>query len=431
VIDVTKYFYDKSFRSTSSILFISVVFIVCAMAYGVLYQLDYKDHFLNGDEIADVITSVNDGWTRWFTHGFSENFNIYEEWFSPVSNLLKPVMSAEFFALHAAFGERYDLYFMVFFAEIIVATLMMRDAAIDTGSTPRAAAIVSLVFMLNPSIVLDGLVNVAFQNDFLAGFFVLAAFCTLLRKWYAATLALTLLACFTKEIAWPASIAACVSWAVLYRDRVRAIGLLAPLPMMFALRYMAFGALFSGVDIGHPGWQDAGLLANATQIVRGMMLWPLGTVDFKPISEAALGHPGLSALVQVVSVGINAVFWCAMAFFATKFRCPVWITLANAVTGRNRAGEFNPAAKRRLAVFVFLLGTLAFSVLLAQQERYGAILYAFLLMAAGPLIESGPLTEKGLRPESTAGRGSRTWIAPAARLGLAGVLFAFVYHGAR
>jgi hypothetical protein len=413
----------KSFRSPSFIIFISLVLCISASAYYVVYQLDYKDHFLNGDEIADITASVNEGWIRWFTHGFSQYFIIYQEWFTPFTNFLKPVMNAVFFAMHAVFGDRYDLYFLTFFAEIVAAALLVRDAAIETGASSRAAAVTGLLFMINPSIVHDGLVNIPFQNDFLAGFFVLAAFCTLLREWYAATLALTLIACLTKEIAWSASIAACISWAVLYRDRVRAILLLTPLLAILALRYMAFGGMFVGISHNQPGWQQAAWLESMAGLVKGVMLWPLGTIDFRPLGAAAQGHFDLPALVQVFFVGVNVTFWCVLAFLAVEFRRPLWITLANALAGRTGAGEFDPAAKRRLAVFIFLLGALAFGVLGGQRDRYGALIYTFLLLAAAPMIEKPPSLD------NAAGRSGTAWIVPAVRLGLAAVLFAFVQHG--
>jgi hypothetical protein len=342
---------------------------------------------------------------------------VYDDWFSPVTNFLKPAMNAIIFAMHALFGNHYNLYFLTFFVEIIAGAVLLRTAAIRTGSTPGAATVVGLLFLINPAIVHDGLVNISFQNDFLAGFFVLATFYVLLREWYAATLALLLIAVFTKESTWFAPIAASMGWALLYRNRILAAGLLAPLPAVFALRSIDFGGVFSGAGMNPPGLRETAIGA-----VKGLMLWPLGTVDFELVS-----HPfrrfDLATFAQMLFLFVNVAFWCALTILALKYLRPVLATSWSAATGRASESVFDDGSKRRLVVLIFLLGALSFGVLAGQLDRYGSSIYTFLLLSAGPL-----LGEVSVRAPGRSGGGA-TWIAPATRLGVAVLFLAFVYHG--
>jgi hypothetical protein len=364
----------------STIIFWCLAIVSAAAVYAVLYQMDYRQHFLNGDEVAVVTSTRDDSWRHWFTQGYSKYFIIYPDWFNPSSfELLRPTMHFLMWVGIALFSANYALHFALYFLVIVAMACLFRRILQDLGVRPMEATWASLLFMISPAVVCEGLLNIPFWNDVWAVGLVLAAFYALLRGWLLATLVFLVLAVFNKESVWYAPVAACISWGILYRDRFRSSLLLLPLVAILIARFVVFGSLFGNAMADKPNFT-----ATLIQFARGGAIWPTGTVE---LSAITMGKVNAALLINAALVTANVAFWIGLATAAFFARYQLFSIAKAVIAGRYIKTEPDQRTKLLLVVFVFLLGALSFGIPFGHRDpRYGASIYAFLLMAAAILI---------------------------------------------
>src|SRR5262249_24817847 len=141
-----------------------------------------------------------------------------------------------------------------------------------------------------------------------------------------------------------------------------------------------------------------------------------GTVDFSLLGSAADYTMSLKVVLHIAFALANVAFWCGLVLLIFKLRRPVMEAVKVAITGQMVAkSELNDSDKRQLAVLIFLLTALCFSVLVLHRDRYGASIYAFVLLGAGIALSRLSTNSRALR--------ATVWC------GLVVFLVAFVDHG--
>ena len=224
---------------------------------------------------------------------------------------------------------------------------------------PRPALLFAILFLFNPAFLNSGFLYPGFQFDVFVSLLLLAAFYQLLEDRYGLALALIATAVFTKETAIFAPIAAAVTVFVLRRDVKWSVAMLAPFFAWVAARWLAFHAVMGGTFASPANLTD--LLAN---IGKGLIVWPSGAVP----ADFPLHLTGAHGIALFALLLMNATLW-AILFYAG------W----QVVRELRRAPE-NTESKRLAVLLTWVLGALAFCMLTRPQTRFGAILYAFLLL---------------------------------------------------
>lgn len=232
----------------------------------------YSHYVLVGEELAFLGATLQHGADDWLLRGYSYYFSTYPELESTVTNYIRPIGNILVWICHAIFGDRYQFYFIIYYASALSAFLLLllsvRPLRPQAGLL-LASALAWSVFC--PGAVGKGLWFMPAMFDMVVGFFVVAAFYCTLREKDILAIFLLLLALFTKETASFAPVAAALT-VLLVRPRstrnwATAAALLSPLAIWIAFRLIAFGGVLDGTQTS---FGPRGLLLH------GLLRWPLG-----------------------------------------------------------------------------------------------------------------------------------------------------------
>jgi hypothetical protein len=337
----------------------AVLLIGIYVYYGIVI---YRDYLPFGDDPA-FVSATFESPASWFTRGYFNYFRIYPEWDAHSTTLLlKPITNVVGYVNQALFGSNYALHFAAFFAFQFIGLVIFVRILRELEIAPVPTAVMSLLFLFNPAFMSDGLVSLPSHFDVLAGVFALAAFFTVWRQRYGATLVLLTLAVFTKEPALYAPLAAALC-VLIWRGRpIVASLLLLPLPLWASARFLAFGDILGTGDTGRPG-----------QIVTGLSVWPTGLGSSQLVYEWALpsGRPAIvAALFFLANIGMW-VFLCYASFAAVRAQ----------IDAPDRAALAT-------GLLIWTLGALSFGVVAGYHYRYGGSIYPFLYLFLSALFFS-------------------------------------------
>jgi hypothetical protein len=323
------------------------------------YFVCYRDYILSYDAVAFVgaLSSPKE----WFAEGWLHYFEVYPGWSSQDQwDLVRPLANVIGYANHALFGERYALYFAVFYLAqlggLALFLRLLREASIPA----LPAAGMALLYVVNPAFVNDGLTLLPFHFDVIAAQLTLAAFLALWLGRNGLSLVFLTSALFTKESAAFAPIAAAISILIWGRDRRLSLLMLLPIVMWAGLRFFAFGNVF-GTRLSSP------LESSAV----GLLVWPTGMVP----ADVALDIENSVPLARhdflwMGPIAANFGFWLLLLYAA-------YVTARGQLVPSMRADQ---SAQLSASFLVWTLGALAFGVLVGPHSRYGASYYPFLYL---------------------------------------------------
>jgi len=343
-----------------------------------------------GDEIAFVPQLARSDFSEWFLRGFTDYFRTYGEWSPSESHYIRPIVHAALWAIYAlCSGLPYRAFVLIcvlaFCAVLYLGASLVRRSALDLGASGGAASAIGWLFLLNPSVINNGLTAIPFQFDVLAGVFAVAAFRSAWKGSTFAPLCFLLLAVFTKETALPAPLAAALSSWLVARRVGRSVLLLLPLAIWAAVYSYALGPAV----LGEEATPYSGSQGLAFELLRGAMIWPSGALDVDTLHEIVI-HLGFGpgdagglatsrAVLSFLAIGLNLVLWLVIAAVLAKLLRPTLLLL--------KTGASPDVA--RIYSATWLLAALAFDVANAHEARYGGTLYP-LLLVAGVLVLYGP-----------------------------------------
>jgi hypothetical protein len=345
-------------RETAAALLAGLLALIGVYAY--FWIRLYRGYFLLRDDPANVAGTVEGAVRGWFTRGMAGYYHVYPEWPQPgFSNFYRPVWNLILFAEQAVFGAHYWAWFLAFCALQYGGTLLFLRVLQRLAVPRRPALLFAILFLFNPAFLNSGFVYPGFQFDVLASLMLLAAFHQLLERRHGWALALIAAAVFTKETAIFAPVAAALTVFMLTRDAKWSVAMLAPLLAWIAARWLAFHAVMGGTFASPAGLGD--LLAN---IGKGLLVWPSGAVAAGFPLALTGAHGGALAALALM----NATLWAILL-------CAGW-QVGRALRRTPQDAE----SKLQAILLVWVLGALSFLMLTRPQARFGAILYAFLLL---------------------------------------------------
>lgn len=320
----------------------------------------YRNYRLYGDDLS--VLSASAGPPRnWFVHGFSDYFRVYPEWSPAITDFLRPATNAIIRGEELLFGSHYILYFLILYLAQFLMIWLLLLLARDLGVGNRWLAVLALLLSIEPAFVGRDLRNIGFHEDVWSGLFVITAFFLIGRKRYVTTSFVLVFALFTKEVAIFAPIAAALTVLFQTKRKPWALAMLAPLAIYFAVRQFFF--VHSGASGSYvlPGttFKSLGLY-----LLRGVLFWPIG--NFANGAGIALDIAG------------SIAFWILIALSVRRLY----------VTRDERSLS-------AFAVLIWLLGSLAVGVTLAQQTRLGGSTFPLELLLLAALVTTS--TSRSLR----------------------------------
>ena len=345
-------------RETAAAMLAGLLLLVGV--YGYFCIRLYRGYLLLRDDPGNIGGTVAEGLRGWFTRGMAGYYHVYPEWPQPgFSNFYRPVWNLILYAEHAIFGQHYWLWFLFFCAVQYFGALLFLALLRSLGVAARPAWFFAILFLFNPAFLNFGLIYPGFQFDVFASVMLLAALSLLLEGRHAPALALITAAIFTKETAIFAPVAAAATIFIRTRDVKWSAAMLAPLLAWIAARWLAFHTVTGGTFASPANAHD--LLID---IGKGLIVWPSSAVPANFPLQFAGGYG--AALLAFLAA--NAALWAVLAVAAWQ-----------ALRALCLAPQKNQA-KLQAVLLVWALGALAFCLLTRPQTRFGASLYAFLLL---------------------------------------------------
>ncbi len=229
------------------------------------------------------------------------------------------------------------------------------------------AGLVALATVVSPAFSNQVIFQPSFGFDYLGGLCALLTLALLLRGRLSLAWLFTFLAVFSKESAYYSSVSACLvvfltSRTFALRQRLnRSAAFLLPVIAVAALRRMAFTSL-GGVYV----LNDASSLSSIKRFILGLTHWPYTLPGEQHVFDLTVSN--------MASLLVSLVVWLLL----------LWIS-ASAVHSL-RSGEpisTNTAEGSRIAVLVFLLGSLALAIPLNLTSRFGASTFPLLFLSLG------------------------------------------------
>lgn len=338
------------------------------LIFVLLHGLLYHDKIISHDDIALFETSRRFDPGYWLTTGYADFFA------APGYHFVRPVSNILMFLNHAAFGARYDLYFLHFF--VILGTGGGLAAALGRAlglSVPAALGLGALV-MLQPAAFGSPLNYLSFQQDVIAGVLCLGVALAVRTERSVLAACLLLVAVFTKETALFAPLVAAL-WALVFaRRRVTALLLLAPL--LFWVGFRLLTPATTGEEVyALPG----GIGALAGSLLRGLALWPTGFASVGGIRDfvrAALAGD-LQVLAGKLHVAGAILLNGALDLLIGLAGLRLLAGLLR--TGIRRARQ-DPVLADDAFCFVWMLGGFAMMVFFTYDLRFAPVFHAFLLI---------------------------------------------------
>lgn len=320
----------------------------------------YRDYFPVRDDPGNIGGTVEGALRGWFARGMAGYYHVYPEWPQPAfSNFYRPVWNLILYVEQAVFGQHYWAWFLAFCAIQYCGTLLFLRVLRLLGVPSRPALLFAVLFLFNPAFLNSGFIYPGFQFDVFASLMLLAAFHELLESRHGFALLLIALAVFTKETAIFAPVAAAVTVFILRRDARWSAAMLAPLVVWIVARWLAFHAVMGGTFAS-----PANLHEILTNIGEGLIVWPSGAVPANfPLQLSGAHGMALFALLLM-----NATLWAILLYAGWQV-----------VRALLRTPQ-ETQSKLQAVLLTWVLGALAFCMLTRPQTRFGAILYAFLLL---------------------------------------------------
>jgi hypothetical protein len=320
----------------------------------------YSGYLLVHDDPANIGGTVEGGLRGWFTRGMAGYYHVYPEWPQPAfSNFYRPVWNLIIFVEQAVFAQHYWAWFLAFCAIQYGGTLLFLRVLRLLEVPARPALLFAILFLFSPAFVNFGFIYPGFEFDIFASLLLLAALHQLLKDRYGLALALIAVAVFTKETAVFAPVAAAVTVFILKRDVKWSVTMLTPLFAWAAARWLAFHAVMGGTFASPTNSRD--LFIN---IAKGFIVWPSGAVP----ASFPLQLTGAYGLVTFAFLFMNAALWLILIHAGWQ-----------AARALHQAPQ-ETESKLQAVLLTWLLGAMFFCMLSRPQIRFGASLYAFLLL---------------------------------------------------
>jgi hypothetical protein len=328
--------------------------------YAYFYIRLYNGYLLVLDDPGNIGGTVEEGLRGWLTRGMSDYYHVYPEWpQSAFSNFYRPVWNLTIFTEQAVLGQHYWAWFLAFCALQYGGTLVFLRLLLSLGLPSRSALPFTILFLFNPAFLNFGFIYPGFEFDVFISLLLLSALYQLLHDRFGYALALISAAIFTKETAIFAPVAAALTVFILKRDAKWSIAMLMPLLLWIAARWLAFHAVMGGTFASPTGISD--LLGN---IGTGLAIWPSSAVP----ANFSLQLEGIYGVGVLALLAMNFVMWAILVYAAWQTARALWRTPDNA------------GSKLQAVLLVWILGALAYCMLIRPQVRFGASLDAFLLL---------------------------------------------------
>jgi len=320
----------------------------------------YHGYFLVRDDPGNIGGTVEGGLHGWVTRGMAGYYHVYPEWPQPAfSNFYRPAWNLIIFVEQAVFGRHYWAWFLAFCAIQYCGTLLFLRVLRLLGVPSRPAFLFAILFLFNPAFLNSGFIYPGFQFDVFVSLLLLAALHQLLECRYGLALALITTAVFTKETAIFAPIAAAATVLILKRDAKWSVAMLAPLLVWVAARWLAFHAVMGGTFASPTNVRDL-----ITNMGKGLIVWPSGAVP----ASFPLHLAGVYGIASCAFLLMNATLWVILIYASWQVARALW------------QAPQKSESKLHAALLIWALGALSFCLLTRPQIRFGASLYAFLLL---------------------------------------------------
>jgi hypothetical protein len=314
-----------------------------------------------GDEFSLIVESQKTP-ISWIKAGYSNYFRVYDEYFLPYTNFIRPV--ANF--LYKLFSYTPDPFiYQLVTVNYLVHSLICAVVyviSIALNNTNRFSLALATAAFLVPAFWLTPMIShPSFALDGLAAFFCLISLVALLKNRLNWGLIFLIGGLFTKETALPMSIVWVLVGIQRKNSRVIGFGLLALCLWLFA-RVFAYNS-FTGGTYSFNELSIQSLLLRASSLAT----LPVGNFSFESLKDLITNHKVSTEL-----------FYLAANFTA-------WI-LSLKVFLKSKPEMFNPRqffkdSDNLTVIFIALVGSVLFYVLIGGSVRFSYLTYTLWLIA--------------------------------------------------
>jgi hypothetical protein len=344
--------------------------LVAAATFGAfvaIFRGVVSGYFPRGDEFALIVESTPFvspmHWLTWFTSGYSKYFRPIPFWTDPFTNFIRPTANLCYYVNFALWGERWGAYLYLNYAVLAVGAAAAFWLSRRFLGSPWALALASSCLVAFNPAIRAATVWPSFILDPLAAVLALAAFAAVVRRRFWLSLALLVVAVFTKETVAFAPLAASITWVLVTARARRGLGpsdlmhaaalIVIPLGLWTGARYLAFHSL-GGV------YALRGIYRHLDALLR----WPLG-LDGALAPELVTG-PLKSGRWREVS---------ALAAGGALLTLSLWGAGAVLVLRAKRLWAASGTAWKLVLLLPWVAGCLAVVTALNLEPRFGYFLY--------------------------------------------------------
>ena len=345
----------------------------------VMYILRYHDYIPASDDISQFGATLDQSVTEWVSEGFSKYASVYPEWYTPVTELARPVINLIFYIQYRLFSRNFELYFIYFYLLQLCGALIVMYF-LGVARVPTNVRWWFLVlFLTNPAFINYGLVLLSFQFDVVAAIFLLTAFLALWKREHFVAVIMLTLAVFTKEALF-APVAAALTASIWRRTYSVAIAMIIPLFLWVMQRFVVFGSLTGG-NYAVP----SGSWGIATGLIKGFIIWPTGIIPGARMLNLPNENPWALAFYGSMLL-CNLCLWIILIYSG-------WVITSRLLHERNQSHD--ERFQLLTGFYIWTAGATAFCVMLGlSYTRYGASVYVFLL----PFLAISLFTDLRFRP---------------------------------
>ncbi len=346
----------------------SVVFLL-EVLYWALYIR--REYFPAGDDFSLIVHSTHlfhPSPAEWLHRGFSNYFYPYPDISVAYTNFLRPVDNAVYYIESLIFFRHWSFYLLgsyLIVAALVATTYYIARASLRLGAI--VAGLVALATVVSPAFSHQVVFQPSFGFDYLGGLCALLTLALLLRGqlWFAWLC--VCVAVFSKESAYYSSAAACLvvfvtSRTFALRQRLsRSAAFLLPIVAVAVLRRVDFPGL-GGVY----ALNDASSLSPIKRFILGLTHWPYTLPGEQHVFDLTVSN--------IASLLVSLMVWLLLLWIAAS--------AIRSLRSGERLGS-NTAEESRIAILIFLLGSLVLAIPLNLTSRFGASTFPLFFLSMG------------------------------------------------
>lgn len=321
-----------------------------------------------GDEWA-LIMSSQEGAIKWITEGYSNYFRVFDEYFVPLSDFIRPVANLLYSIFsYTSSPSKYQLIFVNYLLHAAICTLIYLMCLSFGNNNKFSLAVTSIAFLAPAFWLTEMVAYPSHAFDGLAALFCLLSLAALLKGHYLVGFLFLILGIYTKETALP-MVAVWLVFGIQRNSLIAISYCILSIILWITVRLIAYDGSIGGTYTFNEFSLRLFLLRLSS-----LVTIPLANFSIDSFKELILA-PGLS--VDIFYLSVNIAVWLLSLMVIIKSGIKFW----------------NPWYLLRtksdlLIILIALAGSICFYFLIGGDDRFSYFTFAIWLIFLGAIKKS-------------------------------------------